>query len=168
MRRILATVFVMTAFVSCERASSRQALVAPNNHPDCVSMDFRFIELKDLAYSTSTLKHVEVFLDEKSFSEENLKLLLDYLSKEHAAWKYLVVEVKTNWAQIQPFSDCPGTGTSNMPEPPDKYDYYQAVMYRSGENQFFNYYPKLKSQEIKTVVSKGKHCWFTSPAEMCQ
>lgn len=149
---------------NCSQASSSS--IEPS--PTCVSFNFRFIELENYAYHTETLKHVEVFLDEKAFSEENLKELLAYLSTKHSAWKYLVVVVHTNWAQLDPFSTCPGTGISNMPARPDEYDYFQAVMYRNGEHQFFHYYPKLKSEERKTVISKGKACWFTSPAEACK
>ena len=180
MQRMSATLLVLFLLIISDSSLTTKAVNASvhdckhgqdslaNISSDCVSFNFRFIELENYSFHTSTLKHVEVFLDEKAFSEENLRTLLGYLSTKHSSWKYLVVIVNTNWAQLGTFSNCLGTGISGTPDRPDEYDYYKAVMYRNGENQFFHYYPKLKSRESKTVISKGKYCWFTSPPEMCK
>jgi hypothetical protein len=140
---------------------SRQAPDGSVPSAACVRFDFRFIELDQYTYNTSVLKHVEVFMDERDFKEDNLKQMLDYLSSKHSTFPRLVVVVHTNWNQLDTFAsaDCPGSGISEQPDRPDKHDYFQAVMYRYKQNQFFYYYPKLKSEERKTVVSKGKACW---------
>ena len=168
MAKFSVILFVLFVYV----ADSKIQVKNPNNimaqtpvvekKKDCVKMDFHYLELDDYSYETSTLKHVEIFLDEKAFNEKNLAILLGYLSDKYSKWKYLVVVVHTNWAQLQFPSDCPGSGISEQPADPHEFDYQQAVMYRTGENQFFNYNPVLKNSEMKTVIVKGKHCWITS------
>ena len=140
-------------------------LSKPTPQQDCVTFDFHYLELENYPYETSTLKHIEVFIDEKAFTEKNLSTLLGYLSDKYLKWKYLVVVVHTNWEQLQFPSDCPGSGSSNQPDDPHENDYHHATMYRTGENQFFHYNPVLKTYERKTVIVKGKKCWITSPCK---
>ena len=46
-------------------------------------MDFHYLELDKYSYETSTLKHIEIFIDEKAFTEKNLSTLLGYLSDKY-------------------------------------------------------------------------------------
>jgi hypothetical protein len=119
-------------------------------------MDFHYLIVADEQRS-SVVRHVEVFLDEKAFSEENLKKLFAHLSPKYPATR-LIIEVFTDWNQLPLPSDCPGAGTSNMPDRPDLYDYHQAIYYNLPEREYFRYNPtkKIHSSEFKTVVLKLK------------
>jgi hypothetical protein len=127
---------------------------------DCLTMDFHYLLTENQLYS-SEVRHIEVFLDETAFSEENLKKLFKYLSYKNPEPKHLIIEVKTNWKQLDYPSDCPGIGASNLPERQDKYDYFQAVFHRTGSNgitEYFRYNPtvKIRDSDFKTVIIKGK------------
>lgn len=122
---------------------------------DCVTMKFRYIVTENTIQS-SNFRKIEVFLDEREFTVENFKELFSYLSNKYPDPKYLTVLVKTNWEQLQFPSDCPGVGISNVPRRPDEYDYHQAIYFRRGKNEYFRYSTKLKTEELETIVIKGR------------
>ena len=114
-------------------------------------LGFRFLIVNDLAY-TSNIQHVDIFMEEKAFNEANLKELFAYISRKHAKVPVLLAYVKTNWAQLSPVSgDCPGSGASRLPEPPDKYDYHQARYDRRDRYEFFEYSKNLKDPNFVRV-----------------
>jgi hypothetical protein len=168
MTKILTVFLLLLVFLACERASTQttneesQNIVAQTpaveiKTKDCVTMKFKYLEVAN--YNPSpTLRRIDVFLDVKAFTEENLKTLFSYLSDKYTGPKYLIVVVYTDWAQLQNASDCPGTGASNMPRKPDEYDYHKAIFRRYGKNQFFRYNPVLKVEDadFKTVVLSGE------------
>ncbi|MEP6847315.1 MAG: hypothetical protein ABI999_00550 [Acidobacteriota bacterium] len=107
---------------------------------------------------TSIVRHIEIFLDEKAFSETNLKKLFEYLSKQNPDPVHLTVVVKTNWAQLPMASDCPGYGVSEQPPDPHEYDYLQATYYRRKDQEYFRYSPAphVDQAYFKTVEMKKK------------
>ncbi|MBX7173976.1 MAG: hypothetical protein K1X72_23600 [Pyrinomonadaceae bacterium] len=97
-------------------------------------------------------REVIVFLDEKAFSEDNLKLLFTHLSKKYPLPNSLDITVETNWEKIPIPNDCEGTGISEQPASKDADDYHWATFFRQGNRKFFRYNPVLKNPNIKTVV----------------
>jgi len=134
-----------------------QTPVVQKQTEDCVRFKFHYLETENALYSP-VVRHIEIFLDEKAFSEENLKTLFEYLSEKNPEPKHLTVVVHTNWAQLGFPSDCPGIGMSNMPARPDEYDYHQAIYYRREKVEYFRYSPALKvdQSQFKMVVLRGK------------
>ena len=132
------------------------SLVRKNND-ECVTFKFHYLETQNVLYS-SQVRHIEIFLDEKAFSEENLKTLFEYISKKNPEPQHLIVEVNTNWAQLDFPSDCPGTGSSNMPTRPDEYDYLQAIYHRMPKVEYFKYSPAIKvdQSKFKKVVIRNE------------
>ena len=124
----------------------------------CEKFTFRWLEIFNDLYS-SKIRHIDIFLDSKAVNEANLRKLFEHLSKANPEPDHLTVSVFSDWAQLDPAApNCPGSGASNMPEPPDKYDYLQATYWRRGERQYFRYSPKTKvpESEFKTVVISPK------------
>jgi hypothetical protein len=122
-----------------------------NSKADCVTMKFRYLVRNDYM-STPKMRYVDIFMDEKAFSEENLKTLFDYLSDKYTGPEDLTMVVVTNWNQLPLPTDCPPSGISGLPDKPDKYDYHQAIFHRRGINKYFRYNPVLKSSIFKKVI----------------
>ncbi len=102
-------------------------------------------------------REVLVFLDEKSFSEENLKILFSYLSQKYKSPNNLEIRVETDWEKIPNNDSCEGSGISGSPNNEDRDNYYWALYVRHNKDEIFRYNPKLKSTEIKTIVLKGNY-----------
>jgi hypothetical protein len=98
-----------------------------------------------------------IFLDERAFSEENLRLLFEHVGKKYSSPGKLYVWVETHWDDV-PNSDldCKGYAISEGPDRADEKDHHRATYFRTAEVELFRYNPKLKSSEIKTVVLRGK------------
>ncbi len=162
----LAIFFVLSVSIACGQINTKDVNENPNktvneNSPkltkteDCFTMKFHYLLTLDYMV-TPKLREIHVFLDEKAFSEENLKILFSHLSKQFQEPNYLSVKVKTDWSQIPLPSNCPPKGTSNMPSEIDRYDYHQAIFYRRGENEYFRYNPVLKTSDFKEIILKSK------------
>lgn len=158
-RKIKIIIIISLIFVFFTHLQNKRVETQNNNNEEsvanCVKMKFRYI-ITENTIQSSNFRKIEVFLDEKEFSVENLKELFSYLSSKYPEPKYLTVLVKTNWAQLQFPSDCPGIGRSNVPVKPDEFDYHQAIYYRRGGNEYFRYSVILKSDKLETYVIKGK------------
>lgn len=165
-RKIPLTLLLLFLFGACASVSSESENIKLDSKEiattstsekmssDCVTMNFHYlVTLNYLA--TPKARYIEVFLEEKAFSEENLKTLFTYISEKYPDPEYLTVKLQTNWNQLSLPSDCPGSGISNMPDRPDKYDYYQAVFHRRGDQKYFRYNPTLKTSKFKEVVMKA-------------
>ena len=125
---------------------------------DCEIMKFRFLITQDYQ-AGSVIHHTEVFLDERAFSEENLKKLFSKISEKYSEATFLIVIVNTNWEQISmPIypEDCPGIGISEQNGKPERYEYHTAKYYRRDANEFFTYNPALKTADFKDVILKGE------------
>ena len=168
MRRILITLLLVFVCIALGQVAtniateesitvSAQTSVAQKQTKDCVKFKFHWLEIENVLY-TPVVRHVEIFFDEKAFSEENLKTLFAYLSEKNPEPKHLTVVVHTNWAQLWYPSDCPPFAISEQPDPPDKYDYLQAIYYRRKDREYFRYSPAVKvhDADFKMVVIKGK------------
>jgi hypothetical protein len=117
----------------------------------CTNLNFRFVTVSDTPYS-STVQQVEIFLEEKSFNEANLKELLAYISRQHPTTPILLADVKTSWEQLSPITgDCPGSGSSENRPRKDEYDYHQARYRRSEDSEYFEYSKALRDPDFKRV-----------------
>jgi len=137
-----------------------QTTLSEKKTEDCVTMKFRYLITQDYK-STPNTRHIEVFLDEKAFTEKNLKTLFNYLSDKNPEpnnspnRNNLIVIVNTDWRQLEFPTDCPPIGISETGAGTDTYHYHFARFYRRGENAFFTYNPTLKTDNLKDVIMKG-------------
>ena len=174
MRRILITLLLVLVCIACGQvatkiateessSASAQTFVAKKQTKNCTTFRFYWLEIENVLYSP-IVRHIEIFLDEKAFSEENLKTLFAYLSEKNPEPKHLTVVVHTNWKQLWFPSDCPPTAISEQPDPPDKYDYLQATYHRRKDVEYFDYSQtvKIHAAEFKRVYIRNKQ---TPPKE---
>lgn len=96
-------------------------------------------------------RNIGVLIEEKDFSEENLKELFKALSKGYLMPHNMCIQVVTNGEQIYP-SGWPKEG--DEPEPPNYHNYPWALFFRNGENEFFRYYYGPPNGEIRTSIIK--------------
>ena len=118
---------------------------------ECKTFQFRYIVTENVLY-TPQLRHIEVFLDERSFSEGNLKELFMHLSKQFPEPGDLTIVVNTNWQQLPNSSDCPGIGMTNTGMKWKDFDHHGAIFYRRDKRLYFRFNPDLKVKEEKTVL----------------
>ena len=156
MRNKIITIFLLLAVsVPCF------AQVKRNLSKDCDdNPKFRYLIVSNQVamngHPSEKAREILVFMDEKGFSEENLKVLFTKLSKKYSYPSILDIRVETNWSRIPTPEECEGWGTSGEPDRGDEDDYHWAVYLRNGENEIFHYNPTLKDTLVKTVVIKGK------------
>lgn len=168
MMKVLVIYFSLFVCIACGQVVTKITADEPSKIPiqnsvvqkdkkDCVTFKFRYLEIENVLY-TPGVRHIEIFLDEKAFSEENLKTLFEYISEKNPEPQHLTAIVHTNWTQLDFPSDCPGSGMSNMPARPDEYDYYQATYHRRAKVEYFDYSQKLKihSSEFKRVILRNE------------
>ncbi len=136
------------AAITCELQSQRVSVEAP---ADCKRFEFRYLVVANDLYSAN-LRHVDVFIDDSAFAEDNLKELFIYLSNKFPDPADLTVEVNTSWRQLPLPSDCPATAMSSQAARWKNFDYHGAIFYRRGERSYFRFNPDLKVKEEKTVV----------------
>ncbi len=127
-----------------------------SNAENCVTLPFRFVVVRDTLKSAN-LRDIEILLDSKAYSVENLKILFSYLSEKNVEPQYLTITVYTEWSQLELPSDCPGSGHSgNHPSQQHKLDFHHAKYFRRGDNVFFRYSSALGTEKLETFVIKGK------------
>lgn len=99
-------------------------------------------------------RSVMILLDEKSFSEDNLRILFGLVSKRFPEPKKLYVDVVTNLEQLSTpeEQDRFTGGVSGEPGDPDRNKYYWAVYFRNRHYEGFNYSPVNDKTDIKRVV----------------
>jgi len=93
---------------------------------------------------------VEVLLDKKAFSERNLRLLFQLVSKRFADDELLDVWVHTSLEQAPTPEERDKGGTSEDPDRSTKRDYWAAYL-RSTDDEYFRYSPPKDKSDIKTI-----------------
>ena len=166
---LITTIFLFFVCLACARiatnaentAELNETVQAKTTNPktdDCVPLKFHYLVTQDLMMSPNT-REIEVFLDEKAFSEENLKSLFRYLSDKNpdpnSSPNNLIIIVNTDWTQIPLQWDCPPVGISGQDTGRDAYDYHWARFYRREGREFFTYNPVKKEWKDKDVIIKG-------------
>lgn len=163
--KISTTFFLLFVCLACGELATKTNGESSNNAvaqtiniqkktEDCNTLDFHYLVTWDSMVTPNT-RQINIFLDEKAFSEENLKTLFTYLSDKDSNSENLMIFVKTNWQQLSLPTDCPPSGMSGGNGKPDKYEYHEAKFYRREENEFFTYNPTLKTSKFKDVQLKG-------------
>jgi hypothetical protein len=121
---------------------------------DCMKMAFRYL-ITENEQRSSTVRHIEVFMDVAAFSEDNLKTLFTHISNKYPSSKILAIRVSTNWKQLPLPTDCPPTASSSNNTKRDN-SHHQAFFYRYGENAYFRYNPVLNTDDFTSIVLNGK------------
>jgi hypothetical protein len=123
----------------------------PGSYDELKQLGFRFMVYKNSISFGG--RNMRVFLDEKAFSEENLRKLFKTLSKAFPEPMELDIDVITNLEQAYIFGEpmsSEDTNTSNSG------NHYWAVYHRFKDNEYFRYGPNPSGGEVKTVVLKGR------------
>ncbi len=101
-------------------------------------------------------RYVEVLLDEKAFSENNLKELFKLVSRRFPKPRVLDVQVYTNLQDIETPEERESGKMSEAPHDPSLDRYHQAFFTRDNDgNEWFTYNPNPPSSDRKKVVLKG-------------
>ena len=101
-------------------------------------------------------RYVEVLLDEKAFSENNLKELFRLVSKRFAKPKVLHVQVYTNLEDTETPEEREGAKMSEAPYDPPLDKYHQAFFLRDADGgEWFTYNANPPRTDTKKVVLKG-------------
>lgn len=96
---------------------------------------------------------VEILLDKKAFSEKNLRLLFQLVSKRFSDAKLLDVWVHSSLEQAPTPEERDEGGTSRNPNESTK-KYYWAVYLRSLDDEYFRYSPITDKSDNKLVQLK--------------
>ncbi|HZE71873.1 MAG TPA: hypothetical protein VE135_20380 [Pyrinomonadaceae bacterium] len=100
-------------------------------------------------------RYVEVLLDEKAFSENNLKELFKLVSKRFPKPKVLHVQVYTNLNDVETPEEREGPKMSEVPDDPSQDRYHQASYLRDDDgNEWFTYNPNAPRTGTKKVILK--------------
>ena len=158
---LLGSATVLFGCVSARYQNSSGYISAPSSptqtpsetrNTECETLNFRFLTIADYA-DTSKSRRVNVFLEDKSFTVEILRRLLLFMSRKYSDLPTLVVEVNTDWSQIEVASDCPGTGLSGRNTGVVSKDgHNSALLYRRDGMLYFKYTMDPKSPKMTTVT----------------
>jgi hypothetical protein len=96
-------------------------------------------------------RRVSILLDEKAFSEETLKWLLDLSFRKYPQPNSLEIYIFTNLYQIDSPDGVATFGSRNA----DYYKYPHAAFFRKGENEIIRYGIPSLPKKLKTLVIKG-------------
>lgn len=110
----------------------------------------------DLDLSDDGYRYVEVLLDDKAFSEENLGKLFELVSKRFPTPKVLHVQVYTSLEDVETPEEREEGKISEVSADPSADNYHRAFYLRDADgNEWFSYNPYPPSREIRTVRLKG-------------
>ncbi|MCW5971460.1 MAG: hypothetical protein KIT57_23375 [Blastocatellales bacterium] len=102
-------------------------------------------------------RHVDVLLDDRAFSETNLKMLFKLLSGRFPLPKVLDVRVYTNLEDVETPEEREAFKASEGPDDPSEYKYRRAFYLRDYYgNEWFTYNPTPPSRPTITIVLKGR------------
>lgn len=102
-------------------------------------------------------RHVDVLLDDRAFSETNLRLLFKLVSERFPAPQMLDVRVYTNLEDVETPEEREAFKASEGPDDPSDYKYRRAFYFRDYHgNEWFTYNPNPPSRDTITIVIKGK------------
>lgn len=115
---------------------------------------FRYVIINDEIENSRdgrlTSRHVEILLDKKSFSEENLRRLFWLISRRFPEPITLFVDVYTSLDQAPTPEERDEGGRSNQAEEPSK-DFLWAMYVRNHNSEFFRYSPIANRTANKQV-----------------
>ncbi len=101
-------------------------------------------------------RYVEVLLDERAFSEENLRELFRLISKRFPQPRVLHVQVYTNLEDVETPEEreMPKASEASLDTSLDRY--HQAFFLRDSEaSEWFTYNPSPPGTEMRKVLLKG-------------
>lgn len=102
-------------------------------------------------------RYLEVLLDEKAFSEENLKQLFKLVSNRFPIPRVLHIQVYTNLEDAETPEERESGKASEQPGNPAADRYHSAYFLRDNDgNQWFTYNPDAPDTKLRTVVVKGQ------------
>lgn len=120
---------------------------------NCPNLIFRHVVVSN-NIQTSKIRDIEVFMDPKDFSPDNLKSLFSFLSTKFPSPEYLFVNVYTDWSQLPYPPNC-GVGFGGIEGRKVNNIFHRAKYYRQGRNVFFYYTNELGIEKMEKVVISG-------------
>lgn len=150
-REMLAFAVCVGLFLSANGTS----MLPGQNSEQSYRAPFRYVIFNnevDVGY-----RYVEVLLDERAFSEENLKQLFKLVSNRFPRPKVLHVQLYTNLEDAETPEERESGKASEQPDNPASDRYHSAYYLRDSDgNQWFTYNPNSPDIKLKTVVIKGQ------------
>lgn len=101
-------------------------------------------------------RFVGVLMDEKAFSEENLRSLFPLLSKRFPDPQRLTVHVFTSLEQVRTPEESDTGGISEGPSDASLDNYHEALFIRDDGNELIRYSTELPVRGLRTVILKGR------------
>lgn len=106
--------------------------------------------------TNDAFRYVGVLLDEKAFSEHNLKALFKLVSARFRTPDRLEVQVYTSLDQVETPEERDYAIASESPDDPKSDKHHWALFIRSIDNELFRYNPNPPHKRMKTIVLKGR------------
>jgi hypothetical protein len=106
--------------------------------------------------AADAFRYVVVLMDQKAFSEENLKELFKLVSARFPTPNRLDVQVYTNLEQVETPEEHEQGKVAESPDNPVIDKYHWALFIRSQGNELIRYNPNPPDRKMKTIILKGK------------
>lgn len=133
------------------QVSSQHKTVIQNTKSE---RSFRYVIFSNLIqeFDDSKLnsRNIDILMDEKAFSEDNLVKLFFMISKRFPEPEFLNVSIYTNLEQTSTPEEMDQGATSEKEDLTSNH-YSWAVYIRTDSNEFFNYTPIKRKSDIKSV-----------------
>ncbi|MGE0887740.1 MAG: hypothetical protein AB7P14_29820 [Blastocatellales bacterium] len=121
---------------------------------------FKYLIFRNALDEKKEVQHIRrtlgIFLEEKAFSEQNLKELYSLLSKRFPEPSWLEIWVYTDLNQVETPEEADTPKSSNTPDNLEIDRFYWAWIYSNKGNTFFRYNINPPNKQIKTVIIAGK------------
>ena len=144
--------------LTCCLLTSGQKLYGQDNR-EANSSSFRYViienRLDEDANPGEKRRVVEVLLDRRAFSEKNLRILFQLVSKRFADDDLLDVWVHTSLEQAPTPEERDAGATSEDPDESTKH-FYWAWYLRSSDDEFFRYSPRNDKSGNRLIQLKSK------------
>ena len=141
--------------VGISAQESRSRAFAPDRSP------FRYVLISDavVAQENETSqrgsRYITVLMDGTAFSEPNLKILFELISKRHLKSVRLIVDVYTSLQQVKTPEEMDIASVSEQPYDTSLDRYPRAAYVRHGGDEFFRYTKHPPDPAMTTIVLRG-------------
>jgi hypothetical protein len=117
---------------------------------------FRYVILSGNCNGAENRRFIEVLMDNKAFSERNLKEMFRLLAARFPAPQVLHIDVYTNLEDVSTPEESDEPALSSMPDRVGADKYHQAFFLRDAYgNEWFTYNPNPPLRRIKKVIIKS-------------
>jgi hypothetical protein len=114
---------------------------------------FRYVIVRNEVAKARPVRQVWVLMEEKAFTEENLKFLYQLVTKRYPEPYQMDIWVYTSLADVPTPEEADEPGMSEVKDAPPLSGFPIAICVRNDYNEYINfYYPSPKGQEHGQIV----------------